>query len=264
MNKLISVVCALSFLSFSSYGNEKLTQCDTKQCKQYYKQYSAAAKRGHAQAILILGQFYQHGYGTKVDLKKALFNYKKAARAGNTAANYKVGLLYLNNEENRDIKKGIDYLKKAAAKDFKNANFLLSLIYVNKDFGPHDLKQADQYLAKTYRDRHPDIPQLISYIEATTEIDSNTLPKLAKEVSLMPLVKNEQADYQWPHHNTEVITITASPLETILNQTLVTVRGSKKALGSRLPSSDCSNKFGCHTTGFEGFLNDFPFIRFNG
>ncbi|WP_448212415.1 tetratricopeptide repeat protein [Colwellia sp. MEBiC06753] len=238
-----------------------ISECSTDACQQMFKQYHAAAARGHTGAISILGQFYQAGYGTKPDIDKALFLYKKAARSGDIAANYKAGLFYLSDSQQQDIDKGIRYLEEAAADNFKNAEFLLAIIYVNPNFGPYNLKTADPYLAKLYQERHPDIPAVIDYIEETTKINENTLPQLTSAMTHTPLALNEINQHVWPKEFTEVITITSPPIEQILEQNLMTFRSKSKALGSRLPSAKCENKLGCYSTINMEYLADFTFLR---
>ncbi|REL34462.1 tetratricopeptide repeat protein [Thalassotalea euphylliae] len=255
---MLIVTCTLAFQAKAS----KLTECNTDTCAEYFKQYQAAATRGHAGAMSLLGQLYQAGYGTEANIKKALHYYKKAAKGGDIAAHYKAGLIYLSDPGFKDLNKGVRYLETAARKNYKNANFLLGIAYLSKGFGLHDLVKADSYLAKSYQDNHPDMPAVIELIQTSQPITAENFPDLSLALANQPLAKNENGRLVWPHDETEVITITSPPIEEVLTEQLVLYRRPAKALGSRLPNSQCKNQFGCYSTsGAEGLL-DFPFIRF--
>ncbi|REL25692.1 sel1 repeat family protein [Thalassotalea euphylliae] len=252
----------IAYLFAISVNANSLSVCETATCIEYFKQYQAAATRGHAGAMSLLGQLYQAGYGTEKNTKKALHYYKKAAKGGDIAAHYKAGLVYLSDPNLKDLDKGVRYLATAARKNYKNANFLLGIAYLSKDFGLHDLIKADSYLAKSYRDNHPDMPAVIELIQTSQPITAESLPDLSSALANQPLAKNEEGSLIWPKGETEVITITSPPIEEVLTEQLVLYRRPAKALGSRLPNSQCKNQFGCYSTsGAEGLL-DFPFIRF--
>lgn len=259
---ILAAVYSLSFVLFPFVTNaSQLSACETATCTSYFKQYQAASARGHAGAMSLLGQLYQAGYGTEQSTQKALYYYKKAAKAGDIAAHYKAGLVYLSDPNLKDLTKGVRYLETAARKDYKNANFLLGIAYLSKDFGLHNLEKADSYLAKSYQENHPDMPAVIELIQASYALTEESFPDLTSALANQPLVENKNGSLVWPKGETEVITITSPPVEEVLTQQLVLYRRPAKALGSRLPNSQCKNQFGCYSTlGLEG-LTDFPFIR---
>ena len=263
MRSVLTGLVVIGGLLSANVSAEKVTACDTDVCVEYFTQYKAAAARGHGEAMNLLGQLYQAGYGTEKDVNKALHYYKKSAKTGVIAAFYKAGLLYLSEPSIRDLNKGIRYLETAARKNFKNANFLLGLVYLNKDFGLYDLQKADAYLAKAYQDRHLDMPVLVEMIKDKQEISAANFPNLTSELEATPLANDEQGNMVWPDDEMEVITITAPKVEEYLVQQLPLFRRPAKSLGSRLPSAKCNNQFSCYTKfGMEG-LYDFPFLIIN-
>ena len=79
-SKIKSSIILLSTLLFVSNGYaQKMAECDTASCQQYFSQYKKAAKRGHPQASATLGQMYYHGYGVDKNEKMALKYLKKAS-----------------------------------------------------------------------------------------------------------------------------------------------------------------------------------------
>src|SRR5260221_13511008 len=54
------------------------------------------ATAGDARAMAMMGAMYQKGEGVKTDLDKAIDWYTKAAEAGHTAAQFALGMIYLD------------------------------------------------------------------------------------------------------------------------------------------------------------------------
>ncbi|MFD2165929.1 tetratricopeptide repeat protein [Thalassotalea euphylliae] len=246
MKTMISVFLSLYLCtSLSAFAYEKIEQCDTDACKQYFKKYKTASKRGHPLANLMLGQFYKNGYGVTADEKQALKYFKKAAKAGYTSAQLHAGYIYMTSQENYDIDKSIKYLSRAAYYKDKNANFLLSMIYFDKRYERRDLEKADQYLAKAYELRHKQVPQAIAYIESEMVIDAKTFPAVTNAQNALMLVKNAEGVLEWPKDEMEVITITSPPLEDLFNEQLLTFRKHIKSTGSRFKGKTCTERGSC-------------------
>ena len=105
------------------------------------------------------------------------------------------------------------------------------------------------------------MPAVIELIQASQPINEKNFPDLSSMFAKQPLIKNENGSLVWPQDGTEVITITSPPVEEMLSEQLVLYRRPAKALGSRLPNSQCKNQFGCYSTSGPEGLSDFPFIR---
>ncbi|MFD2165930.1 tetratricopeptide repeat protein [Thalassotalea euphylliae] len=244
---LLITVITLGFTSkvMATAKTEKIEQCNSDSCKQYFKQYKIAAKRGHPLAMLTLGQFYKNGYGVEANEKLALKYFKKAAKAGFTAAQLHAGYIYMTSDEHYDIDKSIKYLSRAAYYKDKNANFLLSILYFDKRYQRRDLKKVDQYLAMAYEQKHKQVPEAIAYIETEMPIDSATFPELTKAQEVVALVKNQQGVLEWPKDEMEVITITSPPLEDMFNEQLMAFRKPIKSTGTRFKGKTCTERQSC-------------------
>ena len=249
-----TVFCLIAFIP-SSYGNDKVTKnqsssslayCQLDECKSYFKMYRKAAKRGHAGAMAILGQFYYNGYGTEPNEDQAIRFLKRAARYADTNAQYKLGLIYLTSKKNYDLDDAIKYLEKAANKDDENANLLLGTIYYNNQFTPQDFALADKYLSKSYQQRHPKIPEVITNIKAKVSLNNSNFPLLLKELNKTPLIVSNDGAIQWPEEEMEVLTITSPPLTKILAENLIAYRRTVTNTGSRIPGKSCGEIIGCN------------------
>jgi hypothetical protein len=259
MNKTIQLLflTITLFMLNSPATAMKLTPCDTDQCVDYFNKFKAGAKRGHISALTTMGEFYYHGFGTNIDKDKGFLNLRKAARHGNVRALYKTGLIYLSDKKYKNVKKGMINLEKSARKDFLNSTFLLGIVYLNKSFGLYNQEKADKYLAKSYQDRHPDLPKVIDIIEEKEEITSDNFPLLLQAMAKKPVIINAKQERVWPKSNIEVIAIESPSIQAILNQQIIAIRRPIISLGSRIPSYSCKS---CYSTwGVDG-LKDFTFL----
>lgn len=266
--KTISVTLCLICFSFSSYSDESIVKnqssssleyCQLDECKLYFNEFKKAAKKGHAGAMATLGQFYYTGYGTEPNESKAITYLKKASRHANSAAQYKLGLIYLISEKNFDLDASVKYLNKAAKKDYKDANILLGTIYYNNQFTPQNFTLADKFLSKAYQQRHPEMPVVIQNIKAKISLDQSSFPLLFQKLIETPLIIGSNGMSQWPEDGMEVITITSPPLTQLFDESLLTFRRPVTTTGSRIPSLSCGQIVGCIQTSLGAiFSGDFP------
>ena len=266
--KTISVTLCLICFSFSSYSDESIVKnqssssleyCQLDECKLYFNEFKKAAKKGHAGAMATLGQFYYTGYGTEPNESKAITYLKKASRHANSAAQYKLGLIYLISEKNFDLDASVKYLNKAAKKDYKDANILLGTIYYNNQFTPQNFTLADKFLSKAYQQRHPEMPVVIQNIKAKISLDQSSFPLLFQKLIETPLIIGSNGMSQWPEDGMEVITITSPPLTQLFDESLLTFRRPVTTTGSRIPGLSCGQIVGCIQTSLGAiFSGDFP------
>ncbi|REL34246.1 tetratricopeptide repeat protein [Thalassotalea euphylliae] len=237
-----------------------LSACQTDLCIDYFKQYKKAAKRGHAQAMAMLGEFYYQGYGVNQDKVMALKYYELAAKKGITSAQYKAGLVYLTNQDYSNHKKAIHWLTKAAKADYKEANYLLGRIYLSNEFGLKDLDKADQFLTHAYKQKHKDLPKILAALASRYPEDFSTkFPLLDRAYSLQPLVANGET-LTWPiTANVEVIEVTGYAPESLFEAQLNSYRKPIKSLGSRLNGHSCADTAGCYQVNNMQELGDFLF-----
>ena len=103
----------------AQYHLARLVSRGTKGLKQDYptalKLYQDAAAKGYAPAMDALGQAYQQGRGTGVDLTRAAEWYQKAADQGLADAQNNLGMLYLEGKGvARDLNKAFGLFQSAA------------------------------------------------------------------------------------------------------------------------------------------------------
>ncbi|MGE0238107.1 MAG: tetratricopeptide repeat protein [Parvibaculaceae bacterium] len=89
----------------------------------------AAAKKGDARAMTMLGLFYQKGLGVAADLNKAVDWYAQAAEKNNLDAQYALAEIYLGGALGEaDVERGRYWLIKAAAQGRPEAEHRLGLL----------------------------------------------------------------------------------------------------------------------------------------
>ncbi|WP_286266259.1 tetratricopeptide repeat protein [Thalassotalea atypica] len=259
-SKVCGILMFSALIISPNISAQKMTQCDTSTCVNYFEQYRKAAKRGHTQAMATLGQMYYHAYGTEKNEKLALKFLKKASRSKDAAAQFKAGYIYLTSEEYKDIDDGIEYLEKAADNEFKGANFVLGMVHLDKKYGRQDIKQADKYLAKSYEAKFEQMPEAVQFIETTMTLDAATFPKLFAEMQKKPLQKDDDGSINWPTGNIEIITISSPSLETTFDQQLLVFRKPIKSVGTRFHGKNCVQRMTCVSVGIadgSAFANTF-------
>ena len=106
----------------AQYHLARLVSRGAKGLKQDYptalKLYQDAAAKGHAPAMDALGQAYQQGRGTGVDLARAAEWYQKAADLKLADAQNNLGMLYLEGKGvSRDLAKAFALFEAAAAQN---------------------------------------------------------------------------------------------------------------------------------------------------
>lgn len=248
MAKRFTIVGILAtLLQFSAFtaSAEKIDECNSDTCINYFNQYKKAAKRGHSLAMLTLGQFYHHGYGTPKNEKMALKFFKKAARAGYTSAQFKAGYIFMTSKELQDIDDAQEYLEKAAKYEYDGADFLLGMMYMDEKYGVQDLAKADSHFVKSYQRKYEQIPNVVKFINAKYETPDQAFPKLYTLLNQKPLVTTEDGGLAWYDDDVEVITITSPPLQTTFNRQLVTFRKAIKSTGTRFKGKTCAERLTC-------------------
>ncbi len=260
MTKLTLVLFLLIGSISLSTDAATIKPCTDKNCVDNFQQIANGAKRGHVDAITTLAQFYYFGYGTDIDREKAFVLFKKGARLGNLAAQYKTGLIYLSNDKFKNLDKGIRYLERASRRNYLNSTFLLGVVYMNKTFGLHNKEKADTYLTRSLKDKHQDMPVVVDYLTEIDELNADHYPKLFNALQDISFAKTSDNKSIWPVDETEVITITSPSIDTIVSQQVIAFRRPNKSTGSRLPAPSCRDSVGCYSTwGIEG-LDDFTFL----
>ncbi len=221
----------------------KLEDCQTEECKGYFQQYMKKATtkatrasdryKGYSQATAMVAEFYYHGYGVEKNKLEALKYFKLADKNGITSAKYKLGLIYLGDNELKDVKSAISYLKKAAHTNYLDANAILGRIYLTSEYGVKDIETADYYLSRAYDNKSSDMLTVLSYILNTYQDNfEDSFPTLSKAYNNYPLEIRDGA-IVWPARNSneniaKTDTTLASIFELQLASSVDATRGDLK------------------------------------
>lgn len=105
--------------------------------------YLRAARLGHPDAMLALGQMYQSGRGLARDDAAAAGWYRSAAEAGSVLAQYNLALLLADGSGvPRDVERAMAWYERAARSGFGKAQFNLALLLEQRHGTPSDLERA--------------------------------------------------------------------------------------------------------------------------
>jgi TPR repeat protein len=110
-----------------------------------FKEFTALAGQGNADAQFILGRMYLMGEGVLKDPDQAIKWFKTSAAQGNADAQFFLGSYYLLPQ--RDIAEGVKWLRLSAEQGQQDAQYLLGKAYIqgSKEF-PRDPVQGEMWL----------------------------------------------------------------------------------------------------------------------
>ena len=101
--------------------------------EEAFKLYAISTGMGYLPAYSNLARCFEHGIGTKKDRPRAFYWYETAAKEGDTASLYSLGLCYSRGIGVAfNFKKAIEILKKASAAGTAEANDEIKRLYENK------------------------------------------------------------------------------------------------------------------------------------
>ena len=101
-----------------------------------------------------VGYYYQKGVGVKMNLKKSLKYYEKAAKLGSALGMYNTGLIYTYKPSSeKKINIGINYLIKAGKNKFYDAYGALANLYLEGKVVPKDIGLAEFWVNKGLENR---------------------------------------------------------------------------------------------------------------
>jgi len=192
--KILFIIATImvSLVSFNSHAvYAKITACDEAVCKDYFKTYKKYARMGYADAMDTLGQLYYYGYGTKKNVKKALKQYRSAAKYGSVKGQYNAAMIYINEDKFRDIDEGVKYLKKAARNKNVSSAFLLGMIYFSPDFYEQDFDEADKWLTMAYESGSKEVPPYLRALQSNEQFTQKNFPELFNAIAITPLPEPE-------------------------------------------------------------------------
>jgi hypothetical protein len=122
---------------------------DADEARDWYAQaahhYRRAAREGQPHAQLHLGELTYHGYGVDVDTAAALQWWTRAAEAGLTEAQYRLGLALFHHER---YDEALPHVRRAARSDHASAASLLSFMYQDGYGTPRRLDASRRWLRR--------------------------------------------------------------------------------------------------------------------
>jgi len=184
---LISILVAGLFSGNTLAATATIGPCQKVSCVDYFQKYKKYARIGYSDAMVTLAEMYYYGHGTEVNKKKALKQFKSAAKYGSVKGQHKTAMMYLNNEEFKDLDKGVKYLKKAARNNSTGSSFLLGIMYFDKDFYEQDFEEADKWLSKAYRGGFKRMLPYIELMKKSEHFNENNLPDLIDAIKENPI-----------------------------------------------------------------------------
>lgn len=108
-----------------------------------FKLFSGLAEAGDGRAQYWLADMYEHGYGVKKDVGKALSWLDKSAKQGVVLAEARLGEIYLRGEEAvQDFAKARQWLQKAASRGNAQAERMLGQMEAHGLGGEKDIVRA--------------------------------------------------------------------------------------------------------------------------
>ena len=109
--------------------------------------YLADAEMGNGDAQLMVGDCYEYGLGTSIDLDSAKKWYALAAEQGNEIAQYKLGSL-MEFGKNPNTKQAAYWYKEAAERGHGYAQYKLGLCYETGSGVEQDISQAAYWYSR--------------------------------------------------------------------------------------------------------------------
>jgi len=184
---------------------------------------------------------FHKGYGTDVNLKRALTFYRKAALSGILEAQYKTGNLYLTNKESYDFDEGVKWLAKSAKRGHPNAAFLLGITYYDQQ----KYVQADEWLTIAYKKHQVDMPMWLETIERLPSFNERNFPSFTKVMAQDPTVTDHEGRKQWKEYDIERISIISMNYKSLFDSMLSGFKNRVKSTGTRLPGVNCNENVAC-------------------
>ncbi|QYJ82949.1 tetratricopeptide repeat protein [Shewanella aegiceratis] len=257
--RLKALSVGLSLLAVTSQGFAAgLPECDTAECQEYFKAYTILTKRGHSDAMATLGELYYAGYGTEKDMEQAFKWFRRAAKFGNTTAQYKAGIMYLQDSKDRDIDKGITLLKRSSKVGFSPSAFVLGKIYLGNELVKQDLAEADHWLAKAYELNNQEAQKFAKQLKASEQGQTLALPTL---YALLDAQASNKPGSNAPVGEMETITVTAPDYTQFFNDEIARLNNSRpdteKGTGSNIAGRTCAELWACSTEGDSERIRDF-------
>jgi TPR repeat protein len=111
-----------------------------------FVEFTNSAERKNKESMNQLGHMYEHGIGCEKDINKAIEWYKKSADSGNARSMYKLGMIYILNNE---LPEAVLEFKKSAELKNKEATFHLGHMYEHGFGCEKNMNKAIEWYTKS-------------------------------------------------------------------------------------------------------------------
>ena len=177
------------------------TVADPHKAAEYFMK---AAKLGNTDAQYALGRLFYLGQGVPRNLRQALFYLEKAIEKENQPAIYLAGKIYLTEDSVKDIGKALQYLEVATSQENANAEYLLGKLYLRGKEVPKDLVRAIAYLNAAVAHGNEYAQYLLDSLHRTPEPQSWSVTSsalaLMRQTASIFQDRFRDMDNQYAHH----------------------------------------------------------------
>lgn len=158
---LLIFLLAWQTCAFASY-NTGLAAFRAGNYAQAYKDLSAAAQTGNAEAEQLLGHMYYMGLGVPQDFGKALEWHKKAANQGEPESQYVIGTMYYSGKGVvQDYKVAMQWLWRASDHGHTDAQYMLGAMYFTGKSIPQDYQRSVMWFRRAAEKGHAEAQRLL-------------------------------------------------------------------------------------------------------
>ena len=141
----LALACALSTPTWAGF-DEGVAAYDRGDYETAFREFKAAAEKGHADAQYKLGTKYRQGQNVPQDYAEAVKWYRRAAEQGHTEAQFFFGIMYDNGEGVvQDVGAAAKWYRKAAEQGDAWAQSNLGLMYYKGQGVSRDYVQAHMW-----------------------------------------------------------------------------------------------------------------------
>lgn len=136
--------------------------------QERFKNQSALADKGNADAQYDIGEMYEKGSGVATDVKKAFGWFEKSAAQGHIKAQFKVAYMYYKGQGvDSNVKKAFQLMDKPANDGNVRAQYYLAQMYANGDGVNTDLEEAFTWYSRSSLGGYKPADEALSELKKT-------------------------------------------------------------------------------------------------
>jgi TPR repeat protein len=155
-SKLAILVCVLSIQTYAHASYDSgLSAYRAGNYAAAYKDLSASARTGNADAQQLLGHMYYTGVGVTQDFAQALEWHRKAADQGETESQYVLGTMYYSGKGlTQDYREALRWLQKAGSHGHIDAQYMLGAMCFTGKGAPQDYQRSISWFRQAAEKGH--------------------------------------------------------------------------------------------------------------